>query len=99
MSDFKGGLLDYVLRIIVGSLLTIVTFGIMYPWSLCLVYKWQINNTYIDGHKLEFNGTATGLFGNWIKWWFFTLITFGIYGFWVFIKLRQWKIRHTTMVS
>ena len=63
MSDFKGGLLDYALRIIVGTILTVITFGIMYPWTVCLI------------------------------------ITLGIYGFWVFIKLRQWKIRHTTMVS
>ena len=43
MSDFKGGLLDYVLRIVVGTLLTVITFGIMYPWAVCLLYKWQIN--------------------------------------------------------
>ena len=36
MSDFKGGLLDYALRIIVGTILTVITFGIMYPWTVCL---------------------------------------------------------------
>lgn len=99
MSDFKGSLLDYILRVIVGSLLSILTLGIMAPWALCLIYKWEINNTYIDGHKLEFTGTATGLFGKWIIWLILTIITFGIYGFWVFIKLRKWKITHTKMVS
>lgn len=38
MSDFKGGLLDYALRIIVGTILTVITFGIMYPWTVFALY-------------------------------------------------------------
>lgn len=44
----------------------------------------------IEGKRMRFNGSAVGLFGHWIKWWFFSVITFGIYGFWVFIKLEDW---------
>ena len=50
----------------------------------------------IEGKRMRFNGSAVGLFGHWIKWWFFSVITFGIYGFWVFIKLEDWKAKHTT---
>ncbi|MBF1355611.1 MAG: DUF898 family protein, partial [Mogibacterium diversum] len=52
----------------------------------------------IEGRRLEFDGTAVQLFGNWIKWLLLTIATFGIYGFWVSIKLRQWKTMHTHFV-
>lgn len=42
-----------------------------------------------------FDGTAAGLFGNWIKWFLLTLITVGIYGFWLDIKLEKWIVSHS----
>lgn len=46
-----------------------------------------------------FDGKATQLFGNWIKWWLLTLVTLGIYGFWLGIKLKQWKVKHTFFIE
>lgn len=48
---------------------------------------------------MQFNGSAVGLVGQWIKWSFLTNITLGIYGFWVFSKLEDWKVRNTTFVN
>lgn len=98
-SYFDGGLLQYIGWVIVGALVTVCTLGICYPWSVKVVYGWKINHTVIEGRRLRFTGTATGLFGNWIKWWFFTVITFGIYGFWVFIKVYQWKTKYTKFAN
>ena len=98
-SYFDGGLLSYVGWIILGSLLTSCTFGIYYPWALCMIYGWKINHTVIEGRRLKFNGTAVGLFGNWIKWLLLIVVTFGIYGFWVHIKLEQWKVKNTTFLD
>ena len=97
-SFFDGGLLSYIGLTILGWLITMLTFGICYPWAVCMKYKWEIEHTVIEGRRLKFSGTAMGLFGNWIKWWFFTLITFGIYGFWVFIKVKEWKTKHTSFI-
>ena len=82
-----------------GSLITSCTFGICYPWALCMIYGWKINHTVIEGRRLKFNGTAVGLFGNWIKWLLLIVVTFGIYGFWVHIKLEQWKVKNTTFLD
>jgi len=98
-SFFDGGLFAFIGLNIVGVLITILTLGICYPWAVCLVYKWEIEHTVIDGKRLKFSGTALGLFGNWIKWWFFTFITFGIYGFWTFIKVKDWKAKNTSFVN
>ncbi|MCU4991501.1 YjgN family protein [Bacillus cereus] len=98
-SFFDGGLLSFIGWSILGTLITVFTFGICYPWALCMVYGWKINHTVVDGHRMKFNGSAVGLFGNWIKWLVLTVITLGIYGFWVSIKLEDWKVKNTTFVN
>ena len=94
-SYFDGGLLQLIGWQILGALVTTLTFGICYPWAICMIYRWEAKHTVINGRRLKFNGTAMQLFGNWIKWLLLTIITFGIYGFWLNIKLIQWKTRHT----
>ena len=98
-SYFDGGLLSYIGWIILDSLITSCTFGICYPWALCMIYGWKINHTVVEGKRLKFNGSAVGLFGNWIKWLLLIIVTLGIYGFWVHIKLEQWRIKNTTFLN
>ncbi|WP_430915039.1 hypothetical protein, partial [Listeria monocytogenes] len=69
-SFFDGGLLQYIGWTILGTLVTICTIGICYPWALCMVYGCQINHTVIEGSSLVFQGSAVGLFCHWIKWLF-----------------------------
>ncbi len=95
-SHFDGGLLQLIGYTLLGTLVSILTLGICYPWAICLIYRWEARHTVIDGRRLRFDGTGLGLFGNWIKWWVLTIITFGIYGFWLGIKLKQWKVKHTS---
>ena len=94
-SYFDGGLLQLIGWRILGIIVTAFTFGICYPWAVCMVYSWEIKHTVINGRRLKFDGTAIGLFGNWIKWLLLIIITLGIYGFWVDIALKKWKTKHT----
>ena len=64
-----------------------------------MIYAWKINHNVIEGRRLKFNGSAIGLFGNWIKWLLLIVVTLGIYGFWVNIKLEQWKVKNTTFLN
>lgn len=98
-SYFDGGLLQYIGWSILGFLVTVCTFGICYPWSITMILSWKARHTVINGRRLEFKGTAIGLFGNWIKWWFFTIITLGIYSFWLFIAMEKWKTKHTVFAK
>lgn len=95
-SKFDGGLLELIAYTIGGAFITVMTFGLGYPWALCFVYGWKINHTVIEGKRLQFNGRAISLFGQWIKWALLTILTFGIYGFWVGIKLEEWKVKNTS---
>ena len=93
-SYFDGGLLQLIGWRILGGIITVVTFGICYPWACCMVYNWEAKHTVINGKRLAFNGSAMQLFGNWIKWLLLTIITFGIYSLWVGIALKKWKVKH-----
>ena len=94
-SYFDGGLLQLVGYLLLGTLVTVLTFGICFPWAFTMIYGWETKHTVINGYRLYFDGTALQLFGMWIKWLLLTIITLGIYGFWVGIKLKQWKVSHT----
>lgn len=98
-SFFDGGVFQFLGWIILGTLVTVFTLGICYPWAVCMIYRWEINHTVIEGHRMRFEGRAWGLFGNWIKWFILIIITLGIYSFWVGIKLRDWKAKHTVWVN
>ena len=64
-----------------------------------MIYAWKINHTVVEGRRLKFNGSAVGLFGNWIKWLLLIVVTLGICGFWVHIKLEQWKVKNITFLN
>lgn len=92
---FDGGAATYVGTCILASLVTLFTLGIAYPYALVLIQRWKAKHTFINGVQLKFTGTGAGLFGQWIKWFFLTLITFGIYSFWVTPRMTQWIVEHT----
>lgn len=98
-SFFDGGLLQFIGWSIFGALVTVITLGICYPWSLTMIYGWKTNHTVIDDHRMQFHGSAIGLFGNWIKWLLLSIITLGVYSFWVRIKLEDWKAKNTTLLN
>lgn len=94
-SKFQAGLASWLWLMIWTWTVNIITLGIAYPWTMCARYGWKINNLFISGQQVKFDGEGQQLFGNWLKWWALTIITFGIYGFWVPIKLIQWQAIHT----
>lgn len=98
-SYFDGGLFQLICYRIAGIFITVFTFGICAPFAICMVYNWEIKHTVIDGKRLQFDGTAIGLFGNWLKWLVLIFLTLGIYGFWVAIAVKKWKTKHTHFVN
>jgi hypothetical protein len=57
--------------------------------------RWRAKHSYIDGYRLVFTGSATGLFFTWLKWLALSIITLGIYLFWVGPRIAAWKWEHT----
>lgn len=67
-------------------------FGL--AWGNVIAYKWEVRHCKIHGKRLVLDASAWSLFGNWIKWFFLTVVTLGIYGLWLGIKLRKWLLAH-----
>lgn len=89
---FDGGAATYIGTALLGLLLTVVTFGICYPFALMLMERWHAKHTTINGYRLRFVGSATGLFARWLLWLLLIFVTCGIYGFWVTPRIARWKV-------
>lgn len=87
---FDGGAATYFGTALLGTLITACTLGICYPFALVLNERWRAKHTFIDGQQLIFTGSATGLFGLWIKWFLLSVITCGIYLLWVGPRIQRW---------
>jgi len=96
---FDGGAATYVGTAVLGFLLTVVTFGICYPFAVVLMQRWRAKHSLIDGKRLIFTGSAWGLFGRWILWLLLIIVTLGIYAFWVGPRIQRWKWEHTDFVA
>ena len=96
VSTWDGSVFDTIINSIIASLIIGCTFGIATPWAICYMMKFVIGHTVIGGRRLSFDGNGTQLFGNWIKWFFLSVITIGIYALWLPIKVRKWRAKHTT---
>lgn len=94
-SYFDGSVLSRIGIVIFGTIITIITLGICFPVYYVMMKKYEINHTVINGKRLNFSGTASGLFGNYIKWYLLFILTLGIYGFWIPVKLLQWETKHS----
>lgn len=91
---FDGGAGTWLGVQIGGTLITIFTLGICYPWAVVMTYRWKAKHTYLNGRRLRFTGTAPALFGTWVKWLLLLLVTLGIYSFWLYPALTKWIVEH-----
>ena len=53
---FVGSGSEYFRIWIVNLLLTIVTFGLYYPWAKVRKLRYFLGNTHVDGHAMDFHG-------------------------------------------
>lgn len=89
-SYFDGKLLELIGWTLLKNLITIITLGIALPWGQCMLMRYQIEHTVLNGKRLKFDGTGGSFFVEKFKWFFFTLITLGIYSFWIPVKRYKW---------
>lgn len=93
-SFFDGKTIQLIGVNLLSGLLNLVSFGLLYPFTVCFKLRWINKHTVINKKKLVFTGKAINLFGKYILWTFLTIITFGIYGFWLSIKMLKWQSKN-----
>jgi uncharacterized membrane protein YjgN (DUF898 family) len=95
-SSFDGSVLGNFGTNFAAGFLAIITLGIGVPWAVAYRQRWLISHTIVEGKRLTFDGTGAQLFGNYIKWWLFSIITLSIYAvFFMPVRMQQWVAKHT----
>ena len=94
-SCFTGGLLGIIGVNLFCKLLTLISFGILYPFGICYKQRWIAKHTVINRKKIVFDGKAVSLIGHYLLWWFLCIITFGIYALWLPINITKWYTKNT----
>jgi len=75
--DFNGKASDYLLLILKTTLLTLVSFGLYYPWARAERLRFLMNHTKLGPHAFSFNGTGKEIAVGYLK----GLLVYGvIYG-------------------
>lgn len=98
-SCFDGNFWQLLGWRILAGLLSGVTLGIAYPWAKCMLVRWEVGHTVVNGRRLRFIGTGGQLFGKYILWAFLTIITCGIFSIWMGLKMRKWVAKHTVYAN
>ena len=96
MFEFRGSGFGYIWLLLWTTVVSILTFGLFFPWAYSAQQRWIASNTYIDGRQLVFNGTGLGFFGIWLLILILSIITFGLYVPWAYCKIKRWEIENTT---
>lgn len=94
-SYFDGKLIQLIGVNLFTYLLTIISCGLLFPFTFCYRQKWLARHTIINRKKLVFTGKATSLIGHYLLWWFLSIITLGIFALWVPIKIYDWQVKNT----
>lgn len=94
-SYFDGHTIQLFLWRLLGLFLCVITLSIAFPWTMCMVYRWEAKHTVINGYRLSFNGKGGQLFGRYMLWLLLTILTVGIFLICLANKIKKWKIKHT----
>lgn len=94
-SYFDGTTLQLIGWRLLAFLINSITLYIAYPWTACMLARWETKHTVINGRRLAFTGKGSQLFGRYILWIFLTIITFGIYSIWLSLGIKKWLVKHT----
>ena len=97
-ADFVGTGGELFVVNLVGMLLTMITFGIYFPWFQVNLVKFNTHNTRINvkGRTIvpKFSGTGGELFVEFLVGYLLTLVTLGIYSPWWAVKLMKFNINN-----
>lgn len=97
--EFRGSGLGYFWLFIWTSILTLITFGLFFPWSYSAQQRWISSNTYVNGQPLVFHGTGLGFLGHCLIAMLLTLITLGIYAPWAYCRIKRWETDNTALAD
>ena len=96
MFEFRGSGFGYIWLLVWTTVVSILTFGLFFPWAYSAQQRWIASNTYINGRQLVFNGSGLGFLGTWLLIMILSAITLGLYIPWAYCRMKRWEVENTT---
>lgn len=97
--DFRGTELSCLWLFLWTWVLTLITFGLFFPWAYSTQQRWISEHAFIDNRQLTFHGKGFGFFWNWLLIMVLTIITFGLYMPWRFCRLKRWQTNNLSFAE
>ena len=92
---YRGSRGKLISKMIVGGLLTIITFGIYGFWFAVDMRKYIMENVRFGSIQFGFKGRGEDLFVVYLKGYLLTIVTLGIYSFWFAKDIYQFHVDNT----
>lgn len=97
--SFRGQTGAFVRMFVSGALLTVITFGLYYPFFYNNMWRFLIGNTYYGTQRFEFDGTGADLFGKFLLAVVLTPLTLGLYWFWFAAHRQRYMWTRTSFAA
>ena len=94
--SFRGHVWELVKIVLVGSILTGLTFGLYYPYLLVKRQAFMIANSYFGSERFDFAGRGRDLFWVYVQAVLLTLPTLGLCWVWYIARKRRYFWDHTS---
>lgn len=95
--SFRGSVKEFIKIFISGSLLSVITFGLYYPFFETKKHGFMVSHSYFGNQKFEFDGSGRDLFGSYLLTLLLIFPTLGFYWFWFQAKMHRYFWANTTI--
>lgn len=91
---YRGSRAQLVTDFFIGSIFTIITFGIYNSWFVNGLRTYIISNIRFGNLRFGYDGSGTELFAIKLKSFIFSIFTFGLYYFWYLEEWTNYYMNH-----
>lgn len=95
--SFRGQVMDYLKLLMKGQMLTMLTFGLYYPYFETRKHGFMVEHSYFGDQKFHFDGHGRDLFGSYILALFLSIPTLGLYWLWFHAKKHRYFWDNTSI--
>ena len=97
--QFDGNTGEYILYSLLLGFICLFTLGIGAPWAITLLQKWQMSHCIVSRDRMYYDGTALGIFGQYIVIFLLSVVTCGLYSSWGIVRMNKYILRHTHVAN
>ncbi len=95
--SFRGQVMEYLKLLMKGQMLTMLTFGLYYPYFETKKHEFMVSHSYFGNEKFHFDGHGRDLFGSYVLALFLSLPTLGLYWVWFHAKKHRYFWDNTSI--